>query len=370
MRILVLSPGYPLDGELYGHAVAEQIAVLAHQHQLQVQSLSSRPGLGSGWGRQPSGHSRGVPVFGPPPGGRAARLAGIWARHRASDLDLVWGLWLDRSGEAARLLAAALHVPWVGSVMGGELADMPSLRYGGARTPWARRRLQASLKSAAAVTVGSEWLADRAQTLCPGPRPWVTPFGVRADQVRAPATPWRPDQPLKLATVTSSTPVKGAGRVFGALAQLRSEGVQAKLTVYTLDGPEGRAQLQGQAQAHGVQGSVTFSPPLQEPELAHALADAQVLVCGSAHESQGLAMIEAALAGLWVVGPGVGVMTHLQALGVAYQTKDARPTTLAQAVLRQAVLRPAPAQMVAEAYSRSACAARFDAVFQRVGRRA
>jgi len=370
VRILVLSPGYPLDGELYGHAVAEQIAVLAEQHELQVQSLSSRPGLGSGWGRQPSGFSRGVPVFGPPPGGRAARLAGIWARHRARGFDLVWGLWLDRSGEAARLLAAALNIPWVGSVMGGELADMPSLRYGGARSPWARRRLQASLRSAAAVTVGSEWLADRAEALCPAARPWVTPFGVRADHVRAPAMPWRPGQPLKLATVTSSTPVKGAGRVFGALAQICREGVQANLTVYTLDAAGGRAQLREQAQAHGVGSFVTFSPPLAEPELATALADASVLVCGSAHESQGLAMIEAALAGLWVVGPEVGVMADLQALGVAQQTEDARPTTLAQAILQQAVLRPGQAQGVAEAYNRSACAARFDAVFRKVGRRA
>lgn len=368
VRILVLSPGYPLDGDLYGHAVAEQLGVLGRRHQIVVQSLSARPSLPSTWRPAPAGHSRGLPVHGPWPGGRAVRLMGTWAHHRSAHFDLIWSLWIDRSGPAARWLSRALGVPFVATVMGGELADLPALGYGGARTAAGRRRVQGVLRAAAVVTVGCRGLAERAQQLSPGLRPHIAPFGVAPGPPGPQRRPWWPGTPLSLATVTDCAPVKGADRVFGALRRLREQQVQADLTVYTLAPAAGRAQLAAQARAHGVEGWVHLSPALEAEAMKAALHEAHVLVSASAHESQGLAMIEAAMAGLPVVGPGVGVMPRLAQWGAGELTSDAHPASLASAALRAAASVPTGRPQVCAFFDREVCAGRFEQAFEAAGR--
>ncbi|MCK6552837.1 glycosyltransferase, partial [Myxococcota bacterium] len=60
-----------------------------------------------------------------------------------------------------------------------------------------------------------------------------------------------------------------------------------------------------------------------------------VLVHASAHESQGCALVEAALAALPIATTAVGVARELEARGVAIEVvDDARAEALADAVLR------------------------------------
>ncbi len=364
MRILVLSPGFPLQDEFYGHAVAEQVAALAKRHEVCVQSLSSRPALPAAWPLQ-STQSRGLTVLGPPPGSKARRLAQIWSHHRNADFDLIWSLWLDRSGPAGAALARLFRIPWVASVLGGELADLPALHYGGAQAARARKILKGLLRDASMVTVGSQGLVAQAQRLGASESPTVAPVGVQAIGPGWGRSPWKAGRCLDMATVTDAALVKGADRVFGALASLCHSGTEASLTVFSLAEGDGRARLERMARVHGVLDRVTFLPPMSSTELQEELRGFHVLVSGSAHESQGLAFIEAALAGVPVVAPSVGVMPQLQGWGAAWVTADANAQSLAATVVEAAGQISAGTPSVASHFEVAVCADRFEAVFNK-----
>lgn len=367
MRILVLSPGFPVDGARYGHAVAEQVVALADRHEILVQSLSARPELPARRAPGPHAWRAGLPVWAPPLGGRARRLGQVWAWHRRRPPDLVWSLWLDRSGPAALALARAFRARWVASVMGGELADLPGLGYGGARTRRGRLGVQALLRAADRVTVGSEWLARRARALAPGRPVHVAPIGVEASTAPPPRRPWLREGPLELVTVTDAAPVKGAREVFAGLGALRARGVDARLTVFTLTTEAGRARLAGLASLAGVLDVVRLEPPTEARALRARLPALHALVSASHHESQGLALIEAALAGLPVVTPPVGVAEALADLGAARLCGRA-PDALAAAIVGAAAETPDASARVAARFGLPATTARWSGLFEETAR--
>lgn len=356
----MLSPGYPRPGELYGHAVAAQVAALARQHELRVQPLSPRPGVGDGGGGAPR-------LFEAPRGGQARRFATVLARHAAWRPALIWGLWLDRAGPAACALGRLLGCPALVSVMGGELARLPELGYGGRRTAAGRAKVQAVLRAASALTVGSAPLAGQVRALAPRARAYVTPIGVAPEgiPVRA-APPWRPGSRLEVAAVVDVAPVKGADRIFGTVATLARGGVDVRLTLFTLATPAGRAALEAQARAAGVEAQVILPPAIPSPELHRRLPEFHVLLSASAHESQGLALIEAALAQVPVVAPAVGVAEALAGLGALTLSPSREPADLAPRVL-QAASRPVAARgAVAAAFGLEAATQAFLRVFEEV----
>lgn len=272
---------------------------------------------------------------------------------------------MDRSGPAGAALARLFRIPWVASVLGGELADLPALHYGGAQEPRARKIIKGLLRDASLVTVGSEGLVTQAELLGVMDSPALAPIGVKAGGPGWGRSPWKKGRCLDMATVTDAGLVKGAGRVFGTLSELCRSGTDATLTVFTLADESGRVQLQRMAAAHRVLDRVTFLPAMSSEELQEELRGFHVLISGSAHESQGLALIEGALAGVPVVAPSVGVMQQLRGWGAAWVSSDASPQSLAATVCEAAAQISGGTQHVKEHFLISACADRFDVAFEK-----
>lgn len=356
MRVLLLAPGYPLDGDLFGSAVAEQVGALADRHDIRVQSLRPLPAA--------RGVSRGVSVYSIA-GGRGRRLLTAVARHASWRPDVIWSLWVDATGVAALALAGLLRRPFVASIMGNEVADLGALRYGGARTRTGRLRVRTVLGSARVVTVGSRWLADRVEAVAPRVSTTETPIGVRVESVPTRTRgPWR-GGPLRLCAVVDATPVKGAHHILRTLAWLRSQGVGADLTIFTLGGDAARRGLLAMADAADVRAWLHLAPPISADELYRRLPGFDLLLSASAHESQGLSMIEAALAEVPVVAPDVGVAAELAEMGALQVAPSLRPEALGTVALEAAGRRTEARGRVAARFGLEACTERFDRALRR-----
>lgn len=366
LRILVLSPGFPTrDHPPYAPAVVDTLAELARSHDLEIHAISgtTEVGLSSYRGLDVVRYGRGDRLT------RALLLGGIVAgRARARAFDAIWSLWVDRTGPAAIALSRLLRVPAVLSVMGGELAALHALEYGLARSRRRVAELALMFRSASRITAGSEVLADRFRALFPARAALlrVLPFGVRPP---GPVRPARPpagaERPLGLLSIMDLSWVKRPERALAALVELRASGVAAELGVFGSARPEERARVLAAADLVGVAGQVHLRGFVPPAELARAFAEHDVLLHPSAHESQGCALVEAALAGLPIVAYDVGVARELEALGAAIvRVKERDP--LGAAVLAAVARSPAPAahDALSGRFSVAASAARFCALFE------
>ncbi|MEQ9504406.1 MAG: glycosyltransferase family 4 protein [Deltaproteobacteria bacterium] len=355
-RVFVLSPGFPLEGDKFGAAVAEQILALGRRFDLRVCSLVP---LAERRARRGD-----VEVLGPPDVGRLGRFRAIAEAADVWRPDLFWCLWVDRAGPPAIALSKMFDRPVVASVMGGELARLPHVAYGTRRSLRGRVTVQAVLRAARVVTVGSPRLREQAEAIA-GATVRETPFGVDPARIQ-PRTraPWTKDRPLKMAAVVDVARVKGSEMIFAAHAELLRQGVEARLTVFSLTPKEGHAELRGRASAAGIGEHVVWSPPLAAEGLYRRLPDFDVHVSASLHESQGLALIEAAMANVPVVAPHVGVAEVLAGQGAATLVKSTSAPELAHAILQAASAPVSGRERVAAVYGIEPCTERFAAAIE------
>ncbi|MCO4761523.1 MAG: glycosyltransferase family 4 protein [Myxococcales bacterium] len=229
---------------------------------------------------------------------------------RAGPFDVVQGLWADEPGMVAVLAGRALGARTIVSLMGGELARLPAVPYGGRLEglgPWL---VQSALRHADHVTVGSPWLADRvperwrAKTT---QMPLPLPDRVIQSQSQRPK-PQGDDAPLRVGLVASLLPVKAPGLLLSAAATAGHRGTRLQVTVVG-DGPL-RARLTRQAQRLGVDARFVGAVPYQR--LTSMAAKWDVIAQTSWWESQGMAVLEAAAVGCAVVGTDVGAAADLE----------------------------------------------------------
>jgi hypothetical protein len=130
--------------------------------------------------------------------------------------DLVWSLWIDRAGWPGVLASRMLRRPLILSVMAAELADVPPIQYGYARTRRGRLDLTAMSRAARRITVGSHLLEARFGSICKSSSDRVrcTPLGIPALERRTGRSGAR------LLAVTTLQPVKQPNLLLRATAAL------------------------------------------------------------------------------------------------------------------------------------------------------
>lgn len=372
LSVLALTPGFPLGDRAHRPAIVDTLERLVEHHDVEVHALRPPPDA-------PGTHVyRGLRVVGYGGGPKLVRFAAL-ARaiaRRASDFDVLWALWVDRTGPAALALGRLLGKPVVLSVMGGELADLAALDYGWARTPLRRSALVRMAAEAARITVGSELLAARLTALAPAsaPRVRVTPVGTPELPRRSARGPARaalptsaPRSALSLVAISDLSPVKRPELLVDVLATLVDRGHDARLEVYGETAPLRLAVVEARARALGVFERLVLRGFVEPRALWAELERFDVLVHASAHESQGCALIEAAFAELPIATTSVGVAGELAASGAAIAICSS-PTgeALADAVLTVRARAPEPdvhARLVAR-YELDAAARAFARVFE------
>jgi glycosyltransferase involved in cell wall biosynthesis len=163
------------------------------------------------------------------------------------------------------------------------------------------------LRLASALSAGSSFAAD----LLPGEaakRARVISLGVRCEAFEAP--PDRPEgPPWRLVHVGDLNLVKDQETLLRAFTRVLARCGDVSLDCVGEDTLDGR--LERTARALGIERHVTFHGFLPQRKLPALFRRAHLNVLSSRYESQGVAVLEAAAAGLPTVGTAVGLLPTL-----------------------------------------------------------
>lgn len=304
--------------------------------------------------------------------GRLARQL-AWEFHRATrpPFHALHAFWANEPGLMAGILGRLAALPVVVSIGGGEAVWLPDIAYGGSRSPIGRGVLAASLRLADEITVGSEYARGFLEPAA-ARRARVIPLGI--DCGRFHAAPARPEgPPWRLLYVGSLNAVKNHGPLLEAVSELtRRLGSDVTLDCVGEDTLHGA--VQARARSLGVGDRVRFRGFLPNGELAELYRGAHLNLLPSRYESQSVAVLEAAAAGVPTVGFAVGLLPSL-APEAGCAISGERPGALADAIHALLVDRPrryamaAAAQAFARAHDVSSTALAFEELYRRLQER-
>jgi glycosyltransferase involved in cell wall biosynthesis len=239
-------------------------------------------------------------------GALGPRLARAVARETmVAPFDQLHAFWANEPGLLAGLIGRTTNVPVAISIGGGEAVWIPEVEYGGAGNAAGRALTRAALALATDVTVGTAF----AREFLRGPareRAQVIPLGIDVSAFDAPSRR-PPGPPWRLVHVANLNRVKDHRTLLEAIAR-----VIARMGHVTLD-CIGEDTLRGEVQAlaRGLGAHVRFHGFVAPDELAAMYRSAHLHVVSSRYESQCVAVLEAAAAGLPTVGTAVGLLPSL-----------------------------------------------------------
>ncbi len=234
---------------------------------------------------------------------RARAIAAIAAEHRRGAFDVLHALWAAPEGVIAGLTGKLLNVPAVVAIAGGELADIPDIKYGMRQTARGRAWLSIAIANASRVTVPSA--ATQAQAAALNIATEVVPLGVAQDRWPALAPrSRRAGETARLLHVASLNQVKDQRTLLLAIRELVRQGVSLHLDVIGEDTLNG--EIQSFAAELELQDHVTFHGFMQHTGMRPFFERAHLLLVTSRHETGPLVVLEAAVAGVPTVGTAVG----------------------------------------------------------------
>lgn len=231
--------------------------------------------------------------------------------------DIIHAFWANDCGLLGGLAGKWWRVPVVLSIGGGELTWLPQISYGDQGSWTSRSRVAWAIRLATVVTGGSRYVCNQ---LPSRDTVWL-PLGIDTDRF-SPAPTRKDKQPWQLIQVATLNDVKDQATLLQALVQIREVCPAVNLHLIGLDISNGR--LHRLAQQLLLSDVVKFHGRVLNDELAPLYQHAHLYVQSSLHESQGVAVCEAAACGVPTVGTAVGLVAELApAAATSVPTADA-----------------------------------------------
>lgn len=254
---------------------------------------------------------------------QARALKAAMAEH--GPFDLVHGFWADPAGQLASRMGRHFGIPSVVTCDSGEFVSLPEIGYGSQRTSRGRAAVRETCGQATRVHVCTGFM--QALAARHGVTATVIPLGIatNADGRSRP----NPGNTLRLLQIASLSHVKNQVVLIEAVALLaRDTDVRLDLVGEdTLDGA-----LHAYARDLGVADRVAFHGFVANDQHEPFL-HADVYVQSSRHEAAAVSVLEAAAAGIPVVGTRVGYVADW-APDRAIAVDAATPEALADAIRR------------------------------------
>lgn len=251
-------------------------------------------------------------------------VAALRREARGRRLQVLHGLWAHEPGLVVTAAGRALGVPTVVSILGGELAGLADIGYGGQLSTVNRWLTRWSLAQGSAVTVGSHSLQRAAAPHVPSGRLHLLPLGV--DAVRF--APDASGEEVVLAGrpailhVASLSAVKDQATLLEAFALARRDLPDAHLHV--IGEGEARTALGTLIGTLGLEAHVTFHGAIPHHHLPPYYRAADVCVLSSRFESQCMVVLEAAACGRQTIGTRVGVLAEVAGDEATVEPGDAQ----------------------------------------------
>jgi len=302
---------------------------------------------------------------------------GFWQRLRQTltaldahgGADVLHAFWLGAASTLALGVGRWRSLPVVASIGGGELVWLPEIGYGGAASWRHRQQVRLALHGADVITGGSRYALTPVLPTRPDAR-WI-PLGVdaalcrgdRAEAERQPGPPWR------LLHAASINRVKDQAMLLRALRLVVDQEESVHLDWFGEDTLGGA--LPSLARELDLAAHVTFHGVQPADVLAPYFRQAHLYVQSSRHESQGVAVCEAAAAGAPTVGTAVGLVAEL-APQAAWAAPIGDAAGLAAGILTllrdpdQRAQRGRAAQTWARTFDADWTAAAFEAIYREV----
>ncbi len=245
--------------------------------------------------------------------------------------DVLHAFWAYEPGVIAAGLAQ--RVPTIIHLAGGELIDLPDIRYGLRGKPHTRWLIRWALNRPRIVTAGSRYLMEMAEKFAGGREVAFAPLGVPPH----PPTP-SPEMGENISgegesvilNVGSLEPVKDQAMLLRAFKRVSEIVPEARLIIAGQGRLEG--ELRGLCQHLNLNERVSLAGEVPHAELSALYRSATLCVQTSRHEAQGMAVLEVAVHGVPLVGTAVGAIADLSPdAAVAVPVGD--EASLAQAII-------------------------------------
>ena len=259
---------------------------------------------------------------------RQLRQAFHITNHRP---DLIHVISLGECGVMAAAAAKLWRVPVVGSIWSGELVWLPEIKYGWQKDWRTRLPVTLTLKWVQTITGGSQFVLRQLEAVtgqtesCQ--RHWL-PLGVDVSRFAPMTRPFRP--PWRFVHVANLNPVKDQSMLLRTMCRLVDAGLDFHLDVIGHDTLRGRVQIE--SRVLNLSDRVHFHGYKPVHKLIPHYQQAHLFLQTSRHESQGVALLEAAATGVPTIGTAVGLVPELDgtaALAVPPEDEAA----MAQAIL-------------------------------------
>ena len=290
----VVPGGFEPEGREVIPALVSLLTRTARRHALRVVQL--RPDREAG---EFDFHGARVIDLGPRPADLGRRLSRVLASIAPFRPQIVHGFWASQSGLLAGLAARALGVPAVLSIGGGELVWLPDIGYGGSGSRRGRARLMGALSFARAITAGSKHVLAE----LPARAMWLPLGAERACFERSVER----SSGARLLHIASVNQVKDPRRMLDVLEAVRAHRADVTLDWIGVDTLGGEIAREASLRALPIRFHGQCAPSV----VADLAARAHVHVQTSRYESQGVAVLEAALAGCALVGTPVGLLREM-----------------------------------------------------------
>ena len=304
----------------------------------------------------------------------ASLFGSVLQTVRKESIDIINAHWVVPQGIVTRLVQSFMPVPVVLTVHGGDI-----FAFQGLVGRWLKRL---ALRGADACTANSAFTRGQLLQLCPSAEVSIVPMGVDVTDFEPKQRNVQLRQKLGVGAemilfVGRLVEKKGVHNLLAAMQQVLRKSPQATL-VLVGDGTQ-RHELERMAERLEIAGSVRFLGKLPHEQLPEYYAAADLFVGPSVVDSSGdteglgVVFIEAASAGLAIVGTSVGgisdVLIH-EVTGIAVEPDQ--PEALANAIERllgdeplRRRLGEAARQHALRQFSWSQVAERFSDVFRK-----
>ena len=264
----------------------------------------------------------------------ALRRWRLWRALRGTPPpDIVHAFWIGAGSNLAFDHPTAGTAPRVVYNAGGELIALEDIAYGGMRHPGGRSAAARAFREADVLLTGCEEAYLRIPATAKQRK--LLPLYPDTTLFRRDAAALA-GQSGHVLTVANINRVKDPGTLLRAFAIAAERVPNARLTWCGLDTLNGEAQRL--ARDLGISERVRFAGLVPYEELPAYYHEAQVYLQSSRHEGQGVAVCEAAAAGLALVGTEVGILRDLAtrrcALAVPPQDPQALGETLAHVLTK------------------------------------
>ena len=292
----------------------------------------------------------------------AQERALVNAMRQAGPFDLVHGFWADPAGVLAVRYGWRRGLPRVLTCDSGEFAGIPWIEYGSQRTNRGRRAVSDACRHATRVHVCTQFMASLAAMH--GVKTTIIPL---VSEMSAPTpAPATQRSRFTILQVASLSRVKNQRMLIEAVAMVHSK-IDVHLDLVGEDTLGG--ELQRYANEQGVGDRITFHGFLSQDQLPARFAAADLYAQSSLHEAAGVSVLEAAAAGVPIVGTRVGYLADWAGVR-ATAIDEPDPQLMADAILalhadparRQALA--AAASQWTRANDADTIAARFERLYQ------